>query len=188
MKVYNEEYEAIGNVNEPKINGTYYDLKGNLVENNEVYRLFLDEHPDTHEKICIRSDRWKRKIHFCWGDFKQKTISEMENEFMDRNICQYMTYTYCSRSFIPISLNILRKLASDDIIDEFYLQYKEIHKINIDFKHRNDKEELKKLRNKLIVSSNYNLLIDYLNDLSTFYKLLADKRFDGLINCIIKLR
>ena len=70
MKVYNEEYEAIGNVNEPKINGTYYDLKGNLVENNEVYRLCLDEHPDTHEKICIRSDRWKRKIHFCWGDFK----------------------------------------------------------------------------------------------------------------------
>ena len=99
-----------------------------------------------------------------------------------------MTYTYCSRSFIPISLNILRKLASDDIIDEFFLQYKEIHKINIDFKHRNDKEELKKLRDKLIVSSNYNLLIDYLNDLSTFYKLLDDKRFDGLINCIIKLR
>ena len=70
MKVYNEEYEAIGHVNELKLNGTYYDLKGNLVENNEVYRLFLDEHPDTREKICIRSDRWKRKIHLCWGDFK----------------------------------------------------------------------------------------------------------------------
>ncbi|MBC5621655.1 hypothetical protein [Butyricimonas hominis] len=108
----------------------------------------------------------------------------MKNEFMDRNICQYMTYTYCSRSFIPISLNILGKLASDDIIDEFFLQYKEIHKINIDFKHRNDKEELKKLRDKLIVSSNYNLLIDYLNDLSTFYKLLDDKRFDRLVETI----
>jgi len=31
MKVYNEEYEAIGHVNELKINGTYYDLKGNQI-------------------------------------------------------------------------------------------------------------------------------------------------------------
>ncbi len=72
LNVYNDKYELIGYIdNKPtSTNSTYYDLNGELVENNGVYHLFLNKHPDTHEEICVRCDIPKCKMNPTYADFK----------------------------------------------------------------------------------------------------------------------
>lgn len=70
MKVYNTEYELIGYVEKPSINGTYYDLNGKLVENNHLYNLYIDEYQ--HEGVCIRCDIPKCKMNPPYADFKDE--------------------------------------------------------------------------------------------------------------------
>lgn len=78
MKVYNVNYELIGNTENYKIEDTYhtiednyYDLKGNFIESDgSSFTLCMKDHPDTHERICIKIESYKPKPHFCWGDFK----------------------------------------------------------------------------------------------------------------------
>lgn len=72
LNVYNDKHELIGYVdNKPtSTNSTYYDLNGKLVENNEIYCLFLNKHPNTHEEVCIRCDIPKCKMNPPYVDFK----------------------------------------------------------------------------------------------------------------------
>ena len=72
LNVYNDKYELIGYIdNKPtSTSSTYYDLNGKLVENNEIYYLFLNEHPNTHEEVCIRCDIPKCKMNPTYADFK----------------------------------------------------------------------------------------------------------------------
>lgn len=71
MKVYNTEYELIGNTVNYKIKDTYHtiedsylDLEGNLVEG--LFSLCIDQHPETNERICIKIEAYKPKLHLCW--------------------------------------------------------------------------------------------------------------------------
>lgn len=70
LNVYNDKYELIGYVdNKPtSTNSTYYDLNGELVENNHLYNLYIDEYQ--HEEMCIRCDIPKCKMNPTYADFK----------------------------------------------------------------------------------------------------------------------
>lgn len=70
LNVYNDKYELIGYVdNKPtSTNSTYYDLNGELVENNHLYNLYIDEYQ--HEEVCIRCDIPKCKMNPPYVDFK----------------------------------------------------------------------------------------------------------------------
>lgn len=70
LNVYNDKYELIGYIdNKPtSTNSTYYDLNGELVENNHLYNLYIDEYQ--HEEVCIRCDIPKCKMNPPYVDFK----------------------------------------------------------------------------------------------------------------------
>lgn len=72
LNVYNDKYELIGYVdNKPtSTNSTYYDLNGELVENNHLYNLYIDEYQ--HEEVCIRCDIPKCKMNPPYADFKDE--------------------------------------------------------------------------------------------------------------------
>ena len=72
LNVYNDKYEPIGYVdNKPtSTNSTYYDLNGELVENNHLYNLYIDEYQ--HEEVCIRCDIPKCKMNPPYADFKDE--------------------------------------------------------------------------------------------------------------------
>ena len=70
LNVYDDKYELIGYIdNKPtSTNSTYYDLNGELVENNHLYNLYIDEYQ--HEEVCIRCDIPKYKMNPPYADFK----------------------------------------------------------------------------------------------------------------------
>lgn len=70
LNVYNDKYELIGYIdNKPtSTDSTYYDLNGELVENNHLYNLYIDEYQ--HEEVCIRCDIPKCKMNPPYVDFK----------------------------------------------------------------------------------------------------------------------
>lgn len=70
LNVYNDKYELIGYIDNKPIstNSTYYDLNGELVENNHLYNLYIDEYQ--HEEVCIRCDIPKCKMNPTYADFK----------------------------------------------------------------------------------------------------------------------
>ena len=80
LNVYNDKYELIGYIDNKPIstNSTYYDLNGELVENNHLYNLYIDEYQ--HEEVCIRCDIPKCKMNPPYVDFKDDVMLNNKNE------------------------------------------------------------------------------------------------------------
>lgn len=119
----------------------------------------------------------------------------MKEEFYDKHCIIDEEDIFSGRSFYFKGLSRIYELAEQYLGIEsldFFLQMQTLCKgvkdINIDFSIYNNREELLELRIKLIDlrGENYTFFTHYLQDLSTFFKLLDDERFNELIEFIDK--
>ncbi len=116
----------------------------------------------------------------------------MSNVVVEWNYPDYVYYENCSGYIVwniirPLALKVITEEEYDNFSEELGLLLKKVHGLTIDFSNKENREEIQKARRVIWEDrENYTSLIAYLQDLSTFFKLLGDSRFNELIEFIDK--